>query len=495
MVQPRTPPTLVVKLPDPRTVAGLRITPSSSALPAHPTMIAVDLGDGPQVRRIDGTQTLDLKPRRTDTVTLSLMDWDDVIDRTALGFDQLKPPGLAEVVPLDEAGMPIAPADAATNRARTVTLPCGRGPVIGVAGQFVQTSVTTTVGTLLDNEPIAARPCRSEPITLPAGDQELLVSPGPGLLVDGVELATPRAGELRTATAFPVPAGAWGNDHREVEVTPSGRERLLAVPESVNPGWTANTADGVPLAAITVNGWQQGWIVPAGTAGTVTMTFASNASYRWGLIGGLALLPMLLVAAFVPGRRRQTTPPAVRPWCPPIAVRGAAVIVAATVISGLAGAMVAGAALALGQLFRRNERITRVATLGTAAGGLVLAGAILSQNPWRSVDGYVGHSAGVQLLALLSVVAVAVSAAVISCNGEQLYDARDPVTNFAPSVVDVVVLLCCSGPDLRHPDSTGVQWLPAAAVRQLPPALPVCLLVCVRLFLYVHLPLGLSPNA
>ncbi|MCG7581809.1 alpha-(1-_3)-arabinofuranosyltransferase [Mycolicibacterium sp. OfavD-34-C] len=412
VVQPRTPPTLVVKLPEPRTVAGLRVTPSSSALPAHPTMIAVDLGDGPQVRRIDGTQTLDLQPRRTDTVTLSLMDWDDVIDRTALGFDQLKPPGLAEVVPLDESGAPIAPADAATNRARVVTLPCGRGPVIGVAGQFVQTSVTTTVAALLDNQPIAARPCRSEPITLPAGDQELLVSPGPGLLVDGVELATPLAGELRTATAFPVAADAWSNDHREVDVTPSGRERLLVVPESVNPGWTATTAAGAPLAAITVNGWQQGWIVPAGTAGAVTMSFASNATYRWGLIGGLALLPMLLVAAFVPGRRRQTTRPTVRPWCPPTAVRGAAVVVAATVISGLAGAMVAGAALALAHLFRQNERITRVATLGTAAGGLVLAGAILSQNPWRSVDGYVGHSAGVQLLALLSVVAVAVSAAV-----------------------------------------------------------------------------------
>ena len=55
----------------------------------------------------------------------------------------------------------------------------------------------------------------------------------------------------------------------------------------------------------------------------------------------------------------------------------------------------------------------------------------------------------------LMLVMVAVSAAVISCNGEQLYDARDPVTNFAPSV-DVVVLLCCSGPDLRHPDRTGV---------------------------------------
>ena len=45
----------------------------------------------------------------------------------------------------------------------------------------------------------------------------------------------------------------------------------------------------------------------------------------------------------------------------------------------------------------------------------------------------------------LMLVMVAVSAAVISCNGEQLYDARDPVTNFAPSVV-VLLLLQWTGP-------------------------------------------------
>ncbi len=152
VVQPRTPPTLVLKLPAPQKVAALRVTPSSSALPAHPTMIAVDLGDGPEVRRLtEGTETLELKPRVTDTITVSLLDWDDVIDRTALGFDQLKPPGLAEIVALDARGAPIAAADADVNRARTVSMPCGQGPIIGVAGQFVQTSVTTTVGALLDN--------------------------------------------------------------------------------------------------------------------------------------------------------------------------------------------------------------------------------------------------------------------------------------------------------------------------------------------------------
>ena len=53
-------------------------------------------------------------------------------------------------------------------------------------------------------------------------------------------------------------------------------------------------------------------------------------------------------------------------------------------------------------LLRDREKLCDAVTVGVAAGGLILAGAVLSQNPWRSVDGYVGHSAGVQLLALVS---------------------------------------------------------------------------------------------
>ena len=34
---------------------------------------------------------------------------------------------------------------------------------------------------------------------------------------------------------------------------------------------------------------------------------------------------------------------------------------------------------------------------------MIAAGAMLSRHPWRSVDGYAGHSAGVQALALVSV--------------------------------------------------------------------------------------------
>ena len=412
MVQHRTPPNLTLTLPTRDEVTGLRVTPSSSMLPAHPRLVAVDLGDGPQVRAVSsdaGPQTVPLRPRVTDTVKVSILDWDDVIDRTALGFDQLKPPGLAEIAALDRRGQPIGVADANRNRERAVTLPCGRGPIIAVAGQFVPTSIDTTVGALLDGNPVAARPCQAAPIALPAGQQELLISPGAAFVVDGVQLVGPLGRQLTSAATNPVQTAAWSADHREVDVPASQASRVLVVPESVNPGWTARTADGTTLTPATVNGWQQGWVVPEGTAGTVTLSFVSNAVYRAGIAGGFALLPILALLAFVPARRPPPPGDPARPWQPGPVTTGLGVLAAGGVIAGVAGVVVVGAAVGVRYWLRGRPGLCESITVGASAGGLILAGAVLSQNPWRSVDGYVGHSAGVQLLALISVGALAAS--------------------------------------------------------------------------------------
>ncbi|MGV0836735.1 alpha-(1-_3)-arabinofuranosyltransferase domain-containing protein [Mycolicibacterium thermoresistibile] len=413
IVQHRSAPTLQVRLPEPREVAAVQFTPAAADLPARPTMLAVDLGRGPQVHRIDpdaARQTLPLAPHRTDTITVSILNWNDVIDRTALGFDQNKPPGLAEVTALDRRGAPIAAADAGANRARPVVLPCGDGPVIAVAGQFVQTSVRTTVGALLDGEPVPARPCQDQPITLPAGEQELLISPGPSFVVDGVALDTAESEQIAAAATVPVDIGAWRADHREVQVPASAAQRVLVVPESINPGWVARTADGAALTPISVNGWQQGWVLPAGTSGAVTLTFETNTAYRIGLFGGLGLLPVLFALALLPARR--TAPPSAlpRPWRPSPWVGGAAVLTVGALLSGFVGVLVTGAALGVRRLLRARPRLSDRITVWLGAGGLILAGAVLSRDPWRSVDGYIGHAAGVQFLALISVAAVIASA-------------------------------------------------------------------------------------
>ncbi len=85
------------------------------------------------------------------TVSVNLLDRTVSSIATHWGFDQLKPRGLAEVVVLGVGGFS-APADAARNRARALTVDCDhidrrrRGPVRAHLDR-------TTVGALLDGEP------------------------------------------------------------------------------------------------------------------------------------------------------------------------------------------------------------------------------------------------------------------------------------------------------------------------------------------------------
>jgi len=180
------------------------------------------------------------------------------------------------------------------------------------------------------------------------------------------------------------------------------------VPESVNPGWVAHTPDDATLTPVIVNGWQQGWVVPAGAQGTITVSFESNSTYRAGLIGGLALLPVLLLLALIPARRPVPPENPARPWSP-VVTATIGLVAAGAVIAGVGGIAVFGAALIAAHLLRHRRDLLDRLTLAVAPAGLILAGALLARYPWRSVDGYIGHSAWVQLPALVAVAALAAS--------------------------------------------------------------------------------------
>ena len=403
-------PSLVIKLPEPVAVGGIRLRPSSTEVPAHPKQVAIDLGDGPQVRSIDpkaDTSTLSLHPRVTDTITVTVMNWTDIIDRTALGTDQNKPPGIAELVALDTSGRPVAPADANTNDNRVIKIGCADGPVLALAGRFIPMSVTTTVRKLLDGSAIQATPCDTTPIETGAGPQDVTVNPRQQFIVDGVQLTTPGT-TPSAATVTAAVKGRWDAARREVSADPAPQDRVLVVPESINPGWTARDGQGHALKPIRVNGWQQGWVLPAGVGGPITLTFGLDTWYRAGLFGGLALLPVLALLALIPARRR-TALPQVTPWgSGPVA--GVAALVALTAISGVTGAVVGLAALAFKVGTRCPLRALTAAGAYISGGSLLLAGAALSRHPWHSVGGYTGHSWWIQLLALISVATVAFSA-------------------------------------------------------------------------------------
>ncbi|HUO36746.1 MAG TPA: hypothetical protein VMU34_02345, partial [Mycobacterium sp.] len=201
----------------------------------------------------------------------------------------------------------------------------------------------------------------------------------------------------------------------EVRATSSPSARVLVVPESVNPGWVARTARGTRLTPVTVNGWQQGWVVPAGTAGTITLTFASNDLYRGSLGGGLALLPLLALLAVIPARRRRAPDEPAAPWRPGPRTDAAAVLAAGWLIGGGGGLTVFAAALGVWYwLNRRGSSLSDRTAVILATVPLLIAGAALSLHPWRSVGGYLGHSWGVQLFALIAVGFLAASAAAVS---------------------------------------------------------------------------------
>lgn len=384
---PDKKPTLTIELPQPALVTGLQLTPPMGDVPARPTAVSVDLGDGPQVRLLNTKSPggfaikVDLQPHVTDRIALTIQSWRPLLDRTALGFPQQLPPGLAEVMVLG----PRYPMPASPNK--LITIDCAHGPTLNLAGQLVHASVTATIDQLRTGTPVPAQLCPETRTvaTLPAGHADVTVAPTPAFSVD----------ELRLENVA-VPA-----------VTTHPGSRLLVLPSSTNVGWQAHAADGRALTAVVVDGWEQGWVIPAGVTGPITVEFPVDHWYRLAAYGGLVLLVPLAVLAL--RRRPGLTAAAQAPgsWVGRrLGMLGLAAALLA--ISGPIGFIATVAGL-LG--LRWAPSWLRGRGLAWCAGiGVGVAEAVLSRGTWRSTGGYLGGSAWVQVPALLAVVALGLAA-------------------------------------------------------------------------------------
>ncbi|MFI2030078.1 glycosyltransferase [Streptomyces buecherae] len=103
------------------------------------------------------------------------------------------------------------------------------------------------------------------------------------------------------ATAVPVPVAA--NPVSAHGTVPDGPEgRVLRVADEAAPGWRA-TLDGRELQRTTVDGWAQGFELPA-TGGRLSLTYETPTSHTlWVWAQGLLALVLLVLA--LPGRRRE----------------------------------------------------------------------------------------------------------------------------------------------------------------------------------------------
>lgn len=385
----------------------MRILTSASLPAARPSRVTVTFGRRSETLElpIDGTLRFDSAisaiPTRSVTITV-----EGAPVRTSTssrtGEVQLLPAGISE---LSFDG----PAPLTGSSRPTIAIGCDAGLSMLIDGTRQPLAATATVSQLLQSQPLLAVPCRSTSLALGEGAHRLRLESTASLLASSV-----------TMTRVPVAAASgqaqsrvlkWANTARTIEVQ-AAAQSVLVVRENYNAGWRA-TVGGRKLSPLMVNGWQQAWIVPAGTTGLVQLSFGPQKTFTAGLMLGLvAALWLLLLTLWPAGAVSRPLEPAAlgQPFTRSarlLALAGPAVL--GLLYCGWAGLVVALAVIAATLAIQR-----RGSALPWWVGAAVLIGVgLLARNsPLGHRGGWfgLGSSGLVQLGCLLAVLLALTSA-------------------------------------------------------------------------------------
>jgi arabinofuranan 3-O-arabinosyltransferase len=256
-------------------------------------------------------------------------------DRVQLYFPLPPQPAGAPALPLTVTEVALGGLGDLERRidpAAAVTTACGAGPGAEVNGQSVPTQVSGTVRDVLSGGALTLTSCGPD-VTLRRGANHVTITPTDTFAASSVNL-TSRQRQRVHPVERSTEVGSWGAVRRTVRVGP-GEAAVLRVPENPNAGWRA-TLGGRTLAAMRVDGWQQGYLVPAGAGGVVTLEFLPDRTYRDALILGTCVVALLLLLTSFSLWRGPRVPSSPGEWrvVPP---RRPTTIVAAALVGTLLG--------------------------------------------------------------------------------------------------------------------------------------------------------------
>ena len=405
-------PSLTLRWAKRHTISSLRLRIDPQLPATAPDRIVITSPAGRRTAQIGLDGSVKFAPLTTDRVTLKLSNAIDLqpnFDPVAHAVIRLGI-GVSEVV---VGGVPSTSRIATDTR--VLRMPCGAGPDVSVDGVAYRTSVTTTVAALRELRPVALKTCAVSPIALGSGAHRVRAMSTATWTVSTTTLRSTQAAPPTDEAVTPQ-VRTWHSTSRAVAVGARQSSTLLVVHENANTGWHASLG-GHTLTSITVDGWEQGYLLPAGAAGVVHLDYGPDRWYRTTLLVGLfAALLLLLGAAIRPRRNRPIGPGDAWPGGVGLCV---AALAAALLLGGAVGAGVwAGVTaicLAAGAVSRSVPAL-RQAPAAIAAGCYLLAGAVLATRHWGDAD----YAAGWPLLQILCLGALVATA----CAGVRLPPVR-----------------------------------------------------------------------
>jgi arabinofuranan 3-O-arabinosyltransferase len=292
-------PTISMKWNTPRTLNSLVIARAAGF--SWPTQVVITDGHDTRLVPVRGDGVVQFQPMTTTHVEVTLARIARVVATDDAGDVSTRPVALTTLrfPALDD----LAPA--VTDPTAPLNVSCAAGPSMVVGNQVIHFSIKTTMAALTSLEAIDVTPCTKTPVSLAAGDTVLTTSMGSSPFdLDTVTLAPPGFVATTPPAARAMTPVKWGDDAREVRVG-SGAASYLVVNENHNIGWKA-TLDGKALRPVTIDGWRQGFVVPAGAGGVVKLVYGPNTAYQASLVLGFLLVVALACLAFVPSRRYRS---------------------------------------------------------------------------------------------------------------------------------------------------------------------------------------------
>ena len=397
-------PELTVTYPAPTTLTGVGVvTPAADRERPFRAVVTSE----------NGSRTVELRPGRPSSfAALSGTSFRVVVE--------LRPPsdpGGREPLQIEELALLGAPAPTASS---PITIACGQGPSLTLGSTTVPLSITARVADVESGAPVEAHVCSptasrgSTVMTAHSTADWRVVSVNLGTAPSSPSVGVTTLDRSDESARWTVGAGAAG--------------RVLATTWGFNPGWSA-TLDGQALQAIRIDGWRQGWVLPAtSSGGTVDAVFGAGRWQRAGL--GVGALAALLLFVMAMRRPRPVSSPAVGPRAGGGWWVGTLAVVVPVALGGVVGLV---ATVVVGVISRGGRRARLTAGMGAVT--LAVAGvlvAVTSSPSWGS-----GAISGVaQALCLVTVAALAWLSAGVRASAPQGGQLDDAPTHFSHGVAE-----------------------------------------------------------